>query len=252
MMKISTGMESNAISINKTATAGFSASQKGLDMITQVIAGIDQIREYSDLSSQSMKILIERSKEIERILGVISEIASQTNLLSLNAAIEAAQAGDAGRGFAVVAEEIRKLADDSRKSAKEIEKLINDVTDDTLKAAGMMNKMGDSVENGVSISKNALEVFEEVAKFSSDTLDQSQMIQEASNKQAEQIREVVNITESIVIIAEQTSAGTEEIATSTMQLAKGMVEYMEKAQIQSDIAVRLREGVNQFKLKSQG
>ncbi|MEM7297565.1 MAG: methyl-accepting chemotaxis protein, partial [Bacteroidota bacterium] len=174
ILSSSNDMAAKSESINIAAKKGVSDSEEGSKMIENVSSSIKEIMNFSSLTNESMKVLTERSVEIERVLGVITDIASQTNLLALNAAIEAAQAGDAGRGFAVVAEEIRKLAEDSRNSAKEIEKLISDVSSDTQQTAEMMGNMNASVEKGVNASDKAATVFNEMAASSAQTLNHSE------------------------------------------------------------------------------
>jgi methyl-accepting chemotaxis protein len=114
--------EKKAGFINKAAEKGRENSKKGMETVQILVENMGGIQKSANMTSESITILTGRTEEIGRTLKVITEIASQTNLLALNAAIEAARAGDAGRGFAVVAEEIRKLAEDSRKSADEIDK----------------------------------------------------------------------------------------------------------------------------------
>ena len=247
----SQNMAERTDAINQAAKKGVLDSERGSKMIQNVSSSIGEISEFSSMTNESMRVLTERSVEIERMLNVITEIASQTNLLALNAAIEAAQAGEAGRGFAVVAEEIRKLAEDSRNSAKEIEKLINDVSTDTSKTAEMMQKMNASVTRGVGASQEAAEVFSDMSASSNKTLGYSEKILEATTDQSEKIKNVVNITESIVVIAEQTSAGTEEIASSATQLSTGMVNYIEKSQRLNDISQKLKKGLSKFRLNEQ-
>ncbi|MFK7952219.1 MAG: methyl-accepting chemotaxis protein [Ekhidna sp.] len=234
--------------INAAAIRGVEDSEKGSGMVSNVTSSIDEIKGITTSTNDSMKILLQRSGEIERVLGVISDIASQTNLLALNAAIEAAQAGDAGRGFAVVAEEIRKLAEDSRNSAKEIEILINAVSNDTKQTANMMEKMRKSVSKGVDASNQVSLVFTDMAASSSQTLKYSEDILKMSTQQSDKIGEVVSITESIVVVAEQTSAGTEEIASSATELSSGMTNYIEKSQSLNEISMKLKEGLSKFKL----
>ncbi len=252
ILSSSKDMASKSESINGAAKKGVNDSEKGTKMVENVTMSIQQIENFSVSANESMKVLKERSTEIERVLGVITEIASQTNLLALNAAIEAAQAGDAGRGFAVVAEEIRKLAEDSRNSAKEIEKLISDVSNDTMKTAEMIEEMNKSVDTGVKASSEASLVFNDMAASSAQTLKLSEEILTASADQSEKIMNVVNITESIVVIAEQTSAGTEEVASSATELSSGMTNFMEKSRHMNEMAKKLQEGLGQFQLQSQG
>lgn len=244
----SKSMSTKSQSINQAAEKGVSNSELGHRMIENVERSIDEMDGYSRSTDDSMKVLLQRSEEISRVLSVITEISAQTNLLALNAAIEAAQAGDAGRGFAVVADEIRKLSEDSRKSAKTIEKLIADVTEDTGHAAAIIRKMSDSVSRGVEASKEASLAFKDIAESSTTTLQYSKEILEASTQQVERLNEFVSITESIAVISEQTSASTEEVASSAIELSSGMNNYIHKSQYLNDISRQLKEDLDQFKL----
>ncbi len=248
ILRTSKEVAAHSDAINGAAQKSVDDSERGVEMVNNVTSSINEIKGVSLSANESMQALSQRSGEIARVLGVITDIASQTNLLALNAAIEAAQAGDAGRGFAVVAEEIRKLAEDSRKSASEIERLIKDVSTDTKNAAQMMEAMNQSVEKGVGASLEAASVFNEMSASSSQTLNYSEKILSSSQEQSENIMSVVNITESIVVIAEQTSAGTEEVASSASELSAGMNNYIQKSNDLNDISHKLKEGLNQFNL----
>jgi len=240
-------MAQKSQSINIAANKGASDSEKGTEMAENVTVSINEINEISKSTNESMKTLLERSGEITRILSVITDIAAQTNLLALNAAIEAAQAGEAGRGFAVVAEEIRKLAEGSRTSAKDIESVIGDVAEDIRKTADMMESMTKSVNKGVEASEEATNVFKEMSSSSLLTLKHSEEILETSKEQSDKIMDVVSIIESIVVIAEQTSAGTEEVTTSAQQLSLGMKDYVSKSQSLNEISEDLKTKINKFK-----
>lgn len=252
VMKSSTEMSKQAEVINQAAKKGAESSNNGLEMVNKVGYSIKDISTYAENTNQSIQVLMERSKEINRMLGVITDIASQTNLLALNAAIEAAQAGDAGRGFAVVAEEIRKLAEGSRKSAKEIETLVRDVQNDTANAARVIEVMNLSIKGGEEASFDASEAFKEIASSTSQTLKLSELILKAANTQIESIKNVVSITEGVVVIAEQTAAGTEEVASSASELSAGMQTYTEKSRSVTEIATSLKQSVGKFKLLENG
>ena len=236
--------------INSAAKKGVDDSKRGADMLQNVTRSITTIAEYSDSTNESMKELQKRSEQIGKILSVITEIAAQTNLLALNAAIEAAQAGEAGRGFAVVAEEIRKLAESSRSSAKEIATLVEGVRTDTERTAGVISKMTEVVRDGVTASQEASFVFQEISSSSQQTLDHSKEILHSTKEQSLKINEVVTITESIVVIAEQTSSGTSEVASSATELSSGMDTYLEKFKNMNGSAIKLKDGLSQFKLKN--
>lgn len=248
ILHTSSAMSKETESINFAANNVVNNSDEGSKLIQNVANSMLEISGLSHTTNQSMKVLTERSKEISRVLGIITEIASQTNLLALNAAIEAAQAGDAGRGFAVVAEEIRKLAEDSRKSANDIEKLVMDVQNDTNVAAGIITQMNDKIKVGELASKEASEKFNEITVSANKNLALSESILKASTFQIESIKNVVNITEGVVVIAEQTSAGAEEIASSAAELSAGMGEFNRKSKKMAEIALELKVSLDKFNL----
>lgn len=241
-------MGEKAEQINNVAQTVSNSSEQGLKMINKVGFSMTDIKAFANDTNDSIKVLTERSREITRVLSVITDIASQTNLLALNAAIEAAQAGDAGRGFAVVAEEIRKLAEDSRRSAQEIEKLVKDVQQDTTSAAKVIEVMNQSIEGGEQASNDASVAFKDIASSGQNNLSISKEILDSSKEQIESIKSVVTITEGIVVIAEQTAAGTEEVASSATELSSGMQNYTEKSQRVTQLAQELRQEVARFKL----
>jgi len=248
VMKSSQEMQSKADFINKTAQDGQRRSEEGLKIIKNLVENMTGIDSSAMKTSESIAILTERAEEIGRTLNVITDIASQTNLLALNAAIEAARAGDAGRGFAVVAEEIRKLAEDSRKSAVDIEKIISDVQKDTVSAGKAIESMQTSVKEGGSATKDAENIFVEIAGSSDTTFQHSKEILSASNGQREAIEAVVKNIEQIVVVAEETAAGTQQVASSSQELNAGMVEVTDASNQLSKIAEDLKSGIKKFTL----
>lgn len=243
-------MMSDSELIYEAARKGVTDSERGAEMIGNVAGSISEIRQASDETNSAMKTLSASSSEIERVLGVITEIASQTNLLALNAAIEAAQAGDAGRGFAVVAEEIRKLAEDSRNSAKEIQKLISNVSQDTAQTVNLMQVMTTEIEKSVEAANEASDVFKDIATSSTSTLGFSERILKSSKDQSELIKSVVTKTESVVVIAEKTAAGTEEVAASANEMESGMNNYIKKSHNLNEVSAMLKENLKRFKLNT--
>lgn len=251
IQRAASGMSNQAEEINAAAHKVSESSENGLKMVNKVGFSMKDIKAFANDTDKSIQVLTERSKEITRVLGIITDIAQQTNLLALNAAIEAAQAGDAGRGFAVVAEEIRKLAEDSRSSAREIEKLIKDVQNDTAAAAKVIEVMNESILGGESASNDASEAFREIASSSNQNLEISKQILEATKDQMDNIKNVVSITEGIVVIAEETAAGTEQVASSATELSAGMESYTQKSEEVTEIAKNLKEKVGMFKLSQR-
>lgn len=234
--------------INAAAKEGVVNSEIGLERINEVVSGMKEIGGFSEATTETMQVLTKRSEEISIALKVITEIAAQTNLLALNAAIEAAQAGDAGRGFAVVADEIRKLAEDAKSSARTIEVLVTDVQSDTAKAAKTIQAMAASVQNGERRSTEAAEAFNQINDTSKKTLMQSEEILRSTQRQIASINDVVGITESIVVIAEQTAAGTDEVAASAAELSSGMETYHQKVERLVEVADSLKEGLSMVKV----
>ena len=242
-------MEQKANAINVAAEKGQKGSENGLKTMKVLVTNMTGIRESAQQTSKSIEVLTQRAEEIGRTLKVITDIASQTNLLALNAAIEAARAGDAGRGFAVVAEEIRKLAEDSRKSAVDIEKIISDVQKDTVAAGKAIDTMQVSVKEGGNATNEAENIFQEIAKSTQSTFEFSKQIQEATKGQKTSIDLVVKNIEQIVVVAEETAAGTQQAASSSQQLSNAMGEIAEGSNKLNGVAKELQAGVEKFKLK---
>lgn len=248
ILKSSNDMEERATAINSAAKVGFESGEKGREMIGNISGSMNQITDYAQKTNASMDVLTNRSNEITRVIDVISEIANQTNLLALNAAIEAAQAGDAGRGFAVVAEEIRKLAEDSKKSASQIEQLILDVQKDTLEASSTIEVMNKAVLSGKKTSDEASKAFKEIEASSTHTLDHSKDILRATTIQKESVSKVVTISENVVVIAEETAAGTEQTASAVAELSSGMQSFYERAKQMEDVASSLKDEIEKLTL----
>jgi methyl-accepting chemotaxis protein len=248
VMNSAAGMENKAGFINKAAERGMESSNSGLKTVKHLVKNMNGIKESASLTAQSISVLTKRSEEIGRTLRVITDIASQTNLLALNAAIEAARAGDAGRGFAVVAEEIRKLAEDSRKSAVEIEKIISDVQKDTHAAGKAIETMEASVKEGTQATEESERIFQEITKSTEETFGFSKDILDAASGQKGAIDSVVKNIEQIVVVAEETAAGTQQVAGSSQQMNNGMQEISRAGDELAAVAAELQAGLQQFKL----
>ncbi|WP_258101881.1 methyl-accepting chemotaxis protein [Marinoscillum pacificum] len=249
IMHSSRGMEEQAQNINKAAASSTEKTAQGLDRITNVDQSMKDLSSYSEKTNESFRVFADRSKEISRVLGVITEIASQTNLLALNAAIEAAQAGEAGRGFAVVAEEIRNLAESSRQSAREIEELVSAVQQDSKEVAITLDDMTNRIQAGEIASREASFAFKEIANSTDETLKLAKQIFDASIEQRNDITEIVKVTESVVVIAEETAAGTEEVSMSSEQLSQGMTNYKNRSEELEQISNQLTEAIEKLNLR---
>ncbi len=235
--------------INASAEIGVQNSNNGMVIVNKLIGNMGEISTSAASTASSIEVLAKRSEEISRTLSVIKEIASQTNLLALNAAIEAARAGDAGRGFAVVAEEIRKLAEDSRRSAVEIDQVIQDVQKDVAQATKAIDRMENSVKTGNLATQEASQVFGNIMDSSKETLRLSKEVLEAAESQKNSISVVVKNIEKIVVVSEETASGTINVMKSSDELAKSVVEIGETSKNLSELATSLRKSIDQFKLQ---
>ncbi len=243
------GNQSNQI--HEAASNSAERSRAGLGLIQSVSDSMNDIDAFARATNQSIMELTNRTAEITSALGVINNISSQTNLLALNAAIEAAQAGDAGRGFSVVAEEIRKLAEDARKSVKVIQALVENVNRDTKATSSSLESLNKSIETGQDSSGKATEAFHQIADSTSETLGISKSILKAAETQVGHIREILDLTENVVVISEETATGSEEIASSTAQLSAGMNSHTEAAEEVVRISNDLMNKIAQFEFAKE-
>ncbi|GGK81491.1 hypothetical protein GCM10011405_31600 [Rufibacter glacialis] len=248
IMKATKETANKADVVNRSAVMGEETSQLGLKTVAEVVRNMEEISSSAALTAKTIEVLSTRSQEISKSLGVITDIAAQTNLLALNAAIEAARAGEAGRGFAVVAEEIRKLAEGSRKSASEINTLVDDVKKDTSSAAAAIATMEGRVLKGKNATFEASGAFKNIATSSGETLRSAQDILVSTEVQKTSIGDVVKYVEEVVAIAEQTASGTQQVAGTAKQLSASMQEMTSASQRLNDIADDLQGSISAFKL----
>lgn len=188
-----------------------------------VIATIEQMHRLVEVvknSAQSIQILSKNSEQIGEIIDVIEDIADQTNLLALNAAIEAARAGEQGRGFAVVADEVRKLAERAMKATKEISGMIKKIQSDTNEVVKIMESGVKVAETGIQLADKANLALKQIVQNATDVADLISEISRANKEQSKVSEDISKAVESISSISEQTSAGVNQIAKSVEDLSK--------------------------------
>lgn len=236
-------------SINVAAEKGIVNSQQGQTYMARLKQGMDIVVMNSEKTKDSIQTLVASSVRINQVLQVMAEITRQTNLLALNAAIEAAQAGENGRGFAVVAEEIRKLAESARKSAGEIEILIREIQAETAATKTVIGELDLNVQGGQKITFEAAHAFDENSRLTNQILHLSKEILKSAGQQEMDLSKMMKITETVVVIAEQSATGSEEVAASAAELSGGMRNFFGKSERLNEIAQSLQEKVAIFSLK---
>ncbi len=252
ILSASKDMGLQAEDINNAAKMGVEKSDEGRNLIGKVDHSMKDILINSEETNKSIASLTQKAKDISQVLNNIKEIASQTNLLALNAAIEAAQAGEAGRGFSVVAEEIRKLAEGSKQSVREIETIVLEVQTGTKTTAELIATMSQNIKACEQAASESMTTFESISSYYDQSLKQAGKIVGATNQQTEDIGNVLQIINGVVVIAEETAAGSEQTAASASELSAGMTNYIEKNKRVAEITEDLKGRMEQFKLTERG
>ncbi|WP_415639629.1 methyl-accepting chemotaxis protein [Pseudomonas floridensis] len=210
----------NAEEASEAAVAADQQAREGERVVNEAITQIERLASAVGNSSEAMGALKQESDKIGSVLDVIKSVAEQTNLLALNAAIEAARAGEAGRGFAVVADEVRSLAQRTQKSTEEIEALIVRLQSGTQQAATVMDSSRELSASSVDLTRRAGGSLENITRTVSAIQAMNQQIAAAAEQQsatAEEInRSIINVRD----VSEQTSAASEETAASSVELAR--------------------------------
>jgi methyl-accepting chemotaxis protein len=250
MEEFNSSISQGANSTQEAASAASQASQsaqKGAETVRSTIAVMDRIENSTTTTSGAVKKLMERSEQMAEITDVITNVADQTNLLALNAAIEAARAGEAGRGFAVVAEEVRKLAENSSRSAAEIGKLIKETIGDIEAAVKNMEANTKEVTSGREMIGSAGTALEEILQASQNVASMLQQISAASQQMSSGAQQVVKSVEDIASIAEEASSSTQQASASTQQMVATMQEMASSAQSLAQMGMELNNLVAEFK-----
>ncbi len=240
-------MTSNAGMIKEASREALASAEKGIASSHMVVEKMENIRGTTEKTSDVIMALETSSKEIEKIVDTIASIAGQTNLLALNAAIEAARAGDAGRGFAVVAEEVRKLAEESSRSSKQISELIIEIQGQITDAVSSMNISNHEVESGGVIVSTANTAFEEIYNNITNVVEQISEMAELTMAMEKNAAEVTGNISEIAELSEATAASAQEVASSSQQQAATIVEISNSAYDLSAIAEELRNTISIFK-----
>ena len=218
----------------QVARQSLEAADSGLQAVQNAIGGMNSIRDQIQDTSKRIKRLGESSQEIGEITDLISDITEQTNVLALNAAIQAASAGEAGRGFSVVAEEVQRLAERSADATRQIAALVKAIQTDTQDAVAAMERSTQGVVEGARLSDSAGTALSEIDRVSRRLSELIEQFSTSTSREAELANEVAENIQHIFAVTEQTGEGTRTTAQQVREL--------------SQVAEELRQSVSRFKI----
>ncbi|WP_430624229.1 methyl-accepting chemotaxis protein [Pseudomonas entomophila] len=210
----------NAEQASHAATNADDEARTGDKVVSEAISQIERLAHEVHRSTEAMTLLQQESQKIGSVMDVIKSVAEQTNLLALNAAIEAARAGEAGRGFAVVADEVRGLAQRTQQSTEEIEGLIASLQNGTQQVAEVMNGSRSLTDSSVELARKAGGSLESITRTVSNIQSMNQQIAAAAEQQSAVAEEISRSILNVRDVSEQTAAASDETAASSVELAR--------------------------------
>ncbi|MGE6577885.1 methyl-accepting chemotaxis protein [Paenibacillus xylanexedens] len=249
--ELSTGFQQMTVNTQNMSDEATNASAKtisGNDAVQSAVGQMNSIHQTVRVLATVIEELGNHSDEIGSMVESISEISAQTNLLSLNAAIEAARAGEHGRGFEVVATEVRKLSDQSAKSAEQISVLVAAIRKGMNNASQSMGEVNAEVQEGIELVRKAGGTFEEIREAVSNVAGQTQEVSASIEQMAAGVEQINVSMKTIMEVTENAAAGTEEVSATSEEQLSAMQEIASAANDLSSMAEELQESVSRFKV----
>lgn len=251
IQEISKGMEQVAGSIQIVSDLSVSTSEKaeaGNIVVSETVTQMGIVQDHVSKISNMIHVLGTRSKEIGNIVDLISQVSDQTNLLALNAAIEAARAGEHGKGFAVVADEVRKLAEESNKSTDNIRVLIGQIQKEINEVTISMEEGTNSVKSGIEKVNETGKSFHEITEMISNITTQTQEVSAIVEEVNASTEDMVQKMSEIATISQQSAGNSQQVAASAQEQNASMEEITASANSLSHMAQELQENVSRFRV----
>lgn len=242
------GIANKSNNVRELTEALSNEATRSMAGVNQATQQMDKISDAARSSAEQIHSLQTKSKQIEQMVILITDIAQQTNLLALNAAIEAARAGEAGRGFAVVADEVRKLAEQSGQAAEQITSVIAEIQTETTRAVEAMTNGTDEAEKGTQIVKQTLDSLGRITAAIQDIVDNTREVADATARMNQSTEDVSGVVANLAAISEESAAATEEVTASVNEQSSTIQELAESTKGLSELANELERTVKQFKI----
>ncbi|SFA77648.1 MULTISPECIES: methyl-accepting chemotaxis protein [unclassified Bacillus (in: firmicutes)] len=243
-----TRIAESATQLSELTSDTVSKAEEGSTFVGKTVQQMTTIQQSVDITDERVRLLSNRSKEIDDIVGIITAIAGQTNLLALNAAIEAARAGESGKGFAVVADEVRKLAEETNTSAKKIGNIVNEVQRETDLSVQAMEDVRQNVEEGIQITEDTRSKFAEILASMDRMSAQIEEISATSEEISAGSEEVAASVQDMAEVARQSSSHTQVAASSAGEQLASMDEINQSVNQLSKMATELENIIGTFKM----
>ena len=234
--------------VSDDSTKMANEAEQGNQSIIQAVQQMEHITDSFKISSSIVDQLTERSKEIGQIASLITNIADQTNLLALNAAIEAARAGEHGKGFAVVAEEVRKLAEQTAVSSKQVSDLINLIQNDSFSSAKSMTTVSEEVDNGLKQIYEVGKAFKRILLATQNVAQQTNEVSAIAEQMSKSTDKVSSSVKTMATIAKSSAQTSHNVAVSTQEQLASMEEITSSSESLTKIAQELKGLIQTFKI----